>query len=168
MSDDELPEPFELHGACPVASDLASRAWMFVRKHHERLDEEFRAEKAVLLESAAGMNRTAETAARALGLLSHEIGRAREREAAAGVEELRHLSIKAEDALRSAGVRLEDPTGQTLAGPLLGRCQVLDNLPRPGVGEHVVGETLTPTILLGPKVIHLAEVIGWIPDGDLP
>lgn len=157
MSDFELPEHFELHGAVASPSELPSRAWMALKKLRERLD----AERASLVDTTGRIGQTADNAARALGLLSHEISRSARR--AGDAEELRHLSLKADDALRATGVRLEDPAGQPLVGALLERCHVLENLPRDDVREHIVGETLTPAVLLGPKIVHLAEVIGWIP-----
>lgn len=162
---ENLPSAFDLPQTRLSAAGLPSRAWMYLKKLHERREQGAERERRGVLESVAQAARTSESLARELGLLAHEILRlsARASEPEGRADALRHLAVKAAAALRRAHVELEDPTGAPLDGALAERCQVIHNVPREGVRGHVVGETLAPGVRLSGRSVHLAEVIGWVP-----
>lgn len=154
---------FDLPDSNVALGELPSRAWMYLKKLHNRKEESFQKERSTLLDACTGLSKTVDLFAAELGLLSYEISRALERQERrdGDTQELSHLKTKIGATLKKLSVAVEDPTGEQIEGDLLGLCEVLRNTNRPNVNGHVVGETLSPIVSYRDKVVHLAEVIGW-------
>jgi len=157
-------DSFELGDANISTGELPSRAWIYLKKLHNRKEEGFQKERSILLETCAGLSKTVDLFAVEMGLLSYEISRAFERQnkGDGDTEELSYLKNKIAVILKKLDVAVEDPTGAQLEGALLGRCEVVRNTNRPDVRGHVVGEAMSPMVSYRGKLVHLAEVIGWI------
>lgn len=165
MESNEAPlDTFDLGDSTIVASELSSRAWIYLKKVNKKKEESFQTERGALLETCAVLSKTIDLFAVELGLLSHEISRAigRQEKREGDLEELSYLKNKLDTILKKLDVSVEDPTGESIRDELVARCEVLSNTTRPNINGHVVGETLSPIISYRNKVIHLAEVIGWI------
>ncbi len=155
---------FEVGAHDMPAYELSGRTWRYLKKLHDQKEHAFEEERQALLKTMARSSDTVDELAVALGLISYEASRLSGQAEKRGEDTnaLSHLQTRFDLVLKRLGVIVEDPAGAALQGVLADCCDVIDNVEQPGVQGHLVGETISPIVIYRGKVVHRAEVIGWM------
>jgi hypothetical protein len=168
MSESSHPDDFDLQGAAASNEDFATKAWYYLKRFNERANAAVRDSRRELTESLGARVKVSETLAAHLGLMAFELARAatRQRRKGQSTEELDYLQRWLTGRMRAQGVEIEDPVGHPFTEGLYDLCEVLQTEQKPGVQAHLVGETIEPIVRYQGKVVHLARVVGWKPQGE--
>ena len=156
------PTPYELKGADPVPDDIWGNTWRFLKKLGERHKELKIDEQRMLLQSVSSVQNQLNALAIELGDIAFHLDRTISR-GTPDVSSLKNVLEEIGATLKIHNIEWYDPVECSLDGSLIDWVEVLKNIPRNGILNHTVGETLSPIVLLKGKLVRQGSVIGWHP-----
>ena len=162
-------KPFELAGQEVIAHDIVSNAWVYTRKLARRKEEESWKEKRIMLESLARQGRSLEKMAIEWVDFAFNIKKIIERwdkRDQVIAADMQRLAKRLDFIMNSFDISYIDPTGEVIDDKLAEVVDVINNIPHPGIENHIVGETLSVIVKLRGKVVRPGEIIGWYPENE--